>query len=81
MIYPFGFFRGTFIGGLESFTWLFVSSEIAHFTVTGENEAGVDLVLIQPFLLFYHEIRFFYTNYVFLGSLVNFSPAPHHLNA
>ena len=26
---------------------------IAHFTVTGGNEAGVDLVLIQPFLLFY----------------------------
>jgi len=26
---------------------------IAHFTVTDENEAGVDLVLIQPFLLYY----------------------------
>ena len=26
---------------------------IAHFTVTGENEVGVDLVLIQPFLLYY----------------------------
>ena len=26
---------------------------IAHFTVTGGNEAGVDLVLIQPFLLYY----------------------------
>ena len=26
---------------------------IAHFTITGGNEAGVDLVLIQPFLLFY----------------------------
>ena len=25
---------------------------IAHFTVTGGNEARVDLVLIQPFLLF-----------------------------
>ena len=25
----------------------------AHFTVTGENEAGVDLVLIQTFLLYY----------------------------
>ena len=26
---------------------------IAHFTVTSENEAGVDLVLIQPLLLYY----------------------------
>ena len=26
---------------------------MAHFTVSGENEAGVDLVLIQPFLLSY----------------------------
>ena len=26
---------------------------IAHFTVEGENGAGVDLVLIQPFLLYY----------------------------
>ena len=32
---------------------------IAHFTVAGENEAGVDLVLIQPFLLYY-------VNHVFL---------------
>ena len=33
--------------------------QIAHFTVAGENEAGVDLVLIQPFLLYY-------VNHVFL---------------
>ena len=26
---------------------------IAHFTVSGENEAGVDLVLKQTFLLYY----------------------------
>ena len=26
---------------------------IGHFTLTGENEAGVDLVLMQPFLLSY----------------------------
>ena len=32
---------------------------IAHFTVAGENEAGIDLVLIQPFLLYY-------VNHVFL---------------
>ena len=30
-----------------------VTSDIAHFTVTGENEAGVDLVLIQSSLLYY----------------------------
>ena len=33
--------------------------EIAHLIVAGENEAGVDLVLIQPFLLYY-------VNHVFL---------------
>ena len=40
------------IFGLVSYT---VSKlfEIAHFTVTVGNEAGVDLVLIQPFLLYY----------------------------
>ena len=26
---------------------------MVHFTVMAENEAGVDLVLIQPFLLYY----------------------------
>ena len=26
---------------------------IVHFTITAENETGVDLVLIQPFLLYY----------------------------
>ena len=26
---------------------------MAHFTVTGGNEAGVDIVLIQPFLFYY----------------------------
>ena len=26
---------------------------IAHFTVTGANETGVDLGLIQPFLLYH----------------------------
>ena len=28
-------------------------SRIAHFTVTGANEAGVGLVLLRPFLLYY----------------------------
>ena len=32
---------------------------IGHFIVTGGNEAGVDIVLIQPFLLYY-------VNHVFL---------------
>ena len=27
--------------------------QIAHVTVTGENEVGVELVLTQPFLLYY----------------------------
>ena len=26
---------------------------ISHFTVSGGNEAGADIVLIQPFLLYY----------------------------
>jgi len=29
---------------------------IDHFTVTVANEAGVDLVLIQPFLLYYAKL-------------------------
>ena len=29
-----------------------ISHTLAHFTVTVANEAGVDLVLIQPFLLY-----------------------------
>ena len=32
---------------------LFGGLKVAHFTVTGENEATVDLVLIHPFLLYY----------------------------
>ena len=38
---------------LKQWQLSFFGSQIAHFTVTGENEAGVDLVLIQPFLLYY----------------------------
>ena len=30
-----------------------MSKQWPHFTVSGGNEAGVDLVLIQPFLLSY----------------------------
>ena len=29
------------------------SRSTAYFTVTGANEAGIDLVLIRPFLLYY----------------------------
>ena len=32
---------------------MYFGKAIAHFTVTGANEAGVDLGLIQPFLLYY----------------------------
>ena len=38
---------------------LFIPRVIAHFTVARGNEAGVDLVLIQPFQLYY-------VNHVFL---------------
>ena len=34
----------------------------AHFTVTGENEDGDDLVLIQPFLLYYVNHVVLYAN-------------------
>ena len=34
----------------------------AHFTVTGENEDGDDLVLIQPFLLYYINHVVLYAN-------------------
>ena len=40
-----------------SYVWIVIS--IAHFTVTSENETGVDYVLIQPSLLYY-------VNHVFL---------------
>ena len=39
---------------------------IAHFTVTCENESGVDLLLIQPFLLYY-------VNHVVLSLTIYFS--------
>ena len=37
-------------------TFLLCMATIAHFTVTVANEAGVDLVLIQPFLLYYAKL-------------------------
>ena len=42
-------------------------SEIAHFTVAGENEGGVDLVLIQPFLLYYVNHVFLMLTSIFLA--------------
>ena len=38
---------------------------IAHFTVTVGNEAGVDLVLIQPCLLYYVNHVFVILNSIF----------------
>ena len=40
---------------------------IAHFTVTVGNEAGVDLVLIQPSLLYYVNHVFVILNRIFLA--------------
>ena len=40
---------------------------IAHFTVAGENEGGVDLVLIQPFLLYYVNHVFLMLTSIFLA--------------
>ena len=37
---------------------------MAHFTVTDWNQPGVDLVLIQPFLLYYY---YYYFNHMNLG--------------
>ena len=31
----------------------FKAMALVHFTITGGSEAGVDIVLIQPFLLYY----------------------------
>ena len=43
---------------------------IAHFTVSGGNEAGVDFVLIQPFLLCYaNHVFLFYANLYFLSKI------------
>ena len=39
--------------------------KIAHFTVTVGNEAGVDLVLIQPCLLYYVNHVFVILNSIF----------------
>ena len=43
--------KGYSIEPVTTPTWQKIQTEIVHFTVTGANEAGVDLVLIQPFPL------------------------------
>ena len=35
---------------------------MVHFTVTGANEAGVDIVLIQLFLLYFINLCYSYAN-------------------
>ena len=40
---------------------------MGHFSVTGENEAGVDLVLIQPLLLYYVTHVVFMLTSIFLS--------------
>ena len=35
---------------------------MVHFTVTGANEAGVDIVLIQPFLLYFINLCYSHAN-------------------
>ena len=42
---------------------------IAHFTVTVANEAGVDLVLIQPFLLYYAKLVVVMLTSIFLSKI------------
>ena len=44
---------------MSSISYVWVVIVIAHFTVTGENETGLNHVLIQPSLLYY-------VNHVFL---------------
>ena len=54
LIQSFGFFRLLVsIPFHPAISLTLKSNSIAHFTVTVGNEAGVDLVLIQPFLLYY----------------------------
>ena len=41
------------VSELDPVSLLFLNWQIAHFTVTGEHKAGVDLGLIQPSPLYY----------------------------
>ena len=53
--------------GLKGFVGLVHAKQIAHFTVTDGNEAGVDLVLIQSCLLYYVNHVFVILNSIFLA--------------
>ena len=53
--------------GLKGFVGLVHAKQIAHFTVTDGNEAGVDLVLIQSCLLYYVNHVFVILNSMFLA--------------
>ena len=58
-----------------------VVAQIGHFTVTGQNKVGVDLVLIQPFLLSYknHAVVML-TRYYFVSVAVIFMPSSKNCN-
>ena len=61
-------FRGETVSGVVKyrlFSQATLASQIAHFTVTVGNEAGVDLVLIQPRLLYYVNHVFVILNSIF----------------
>ena len=60
--------RIVFLSSVKQAAWKkFRVHSIAHFTVTctGRNEAGDDLVLIQPFLLYHVNNVFFMLTSIF----------------
>ena len=59
----------TFVRQMINWNVMFSWFWIAHFKVAGENEAGVDLVLIQPFLLYYVNHVFLMLTSIFLNKI------------
>ena len=53
--------------GVKVFIGLVHAKQMAHFKVTDGNEAGVDLVLIQPCLLYYVNHVFVILNSIILA--------------
>ena len=49
------------------FTFSYFANNHFTFVVTGGNEVGTDLVLIQPFLLYYVNLVLSILNSIFLG--------------